>query len=130
MTKPIHIPLPWTRPPLAQNDRQHWATKMRAFGQAKTEARWAIKAAKVRRIVAAEVHLHWRIPDHKIRDADGPAPTLKACLDALVAEEVLPADDWVCVPACGIRIHPPQKGMPAAMWLELTQITEYDKEPA
>ncbi|KAB2809240.1 hypothetical protein F9L07_19560 [Pimelobacter simplex] len=122
----LTIPLPWTSPPLAQNDRHHWATKARAFAEAKNNARWHIRAARISPIVGAEVTLHWRVPDRRIRDADGPAPTLKAVLDALVAEKVLPADDWVHVPACGVRIHPPEKGMPAAMWVELTRITKYE----
>lgn len=128
MSKPILIPLPWPTPPLAQNDRQHWATKARAFAQAKTEARWAIRAARVTPIVGAVVTLHYRVPDRRTRDADGPAPTLKACLDALVDERVLPADDWVCVPACGIRIHPPEKGMPGSLWLQLSDVTEFEEE--
>jgi hypothetical protein len=126
----IAIPLPWTTPPLAQNDRQHWATKARAFGAAKTTARWAIRAAKVPRIVGAVVTLHYRVPDMRVRDSDGPAPTLKACLDALVAEGVLPDDSWVCVPASGIRFHPPEKNQPGCIWLELTDITHFKEADA
>lgn len=124
----IAIPLPWTSPPLMQNDRQHWATKARAFGSAKNEARWAIRAARVKPIVGAEVQLHYRVPDRRVRDTDGPAPTLKACLDALVAEGVLPDDSWVCVPASGIRFHPPVKGVGPALWIELTKITHFQKD--
>lgn len=128
MKRPILIPLPWLSPPVSPNQRQHWATKARATGQARTEARWAIRAAKVRPIVAANITLHWRVPDNRRRDADNLAATKKVATDALVDEGVLPDDSWVHVPASTERIHPPQKGLPAAMWLELSAVTDYDKE--
>lgn len=130
MVRRIVVPLPWLSSPLAQNDRQHWATKARAFAQTKTEARWAIRAAKVPTVEACEVTLHWRVPNWKIRDADGPAPTLKAVLDALVAEAVIASDSFTHIPACGLRIHPPEKGMPAAMWLELVVVKRTEKGDA
>lgn len=120
----IVIQLPWQKPPLAQNDRQHHMVKAKAFAAAKDDARWAIRAARVAPIVGAVVTLHYRVPDKRRRDADGPAPTLKAVLDALVAEGVLPDDSWVCVPSCAVVIHPPQG--PPAMWLALTDITHFD----
>jgi len=121
----ILIPLPWTRPPISLNDRGHWATKARAVGSTRTEARWAIRAAKVRPIVAANITLHWRVPDNRRRDADNLAGTKKAVTDALVDEGVLPDDSWVHVPASTERIHPPVKGLPAAMWIELSDVYEY-----
>lgn len=123
----ITIPLSWPKPPLVQNDRRHWTAQARAFAQAKDEARWAIRAAKVTPIVGAEVTLHYRLPDKRRRDADGPAPTLKVVLDALVAEGVLTDDSWVEVPSCRIQIHPP--GGHAAMWVELTNVTHYAEQP-
>ena len=128
--KRITIPLPWSTPPLTQNQvrRMHYRAEAKAKADAKTEARWAIRAAKVRPIVGAEVTLHYRVPDRRVRDSDGPAPTLKVVIDALVAEGVLPADDWVHVPASGIRFHPPTKGLPGSIWVELTDIHEYEKE--
>jgi hypothetical protein len=112
------IPLTWTTPPLRQNDRQHHMVKAKAFAAALEEARWAIRAAKPKPMIGADVTLHYRVPDHRIRDADGLAPTLKAALDALVAEQILPRDDWVCVPSATCRIHPPSDEGPA-MWVTL-----------
>jgi hypothetical protein len=116
----IIIPLNWTSPPLRQNDRQHHMVKAKAFAAALDEARWAIRAANVTPLIGADVTLHYRVPDRRIRDADGLAPTLKAALDALVAEKVLPRDDWVYVPSATCRIHPPN-GEGAAMWVTLTE---------
>jgi len=114
----VTIPLPWTSPPVSQNDRQHHHVKAKAVAQALAEARLAIRAAQVEPVVGAIVTLHYRVPDRRRRDADNLAVVLKVCQDALVKEGVLPDDSWVCVPASGCRIHPP--GEPAAMWLTLS----------
>jgi hypothetical protein len=79
-------------------------------------------------VVAADVTLHFRPSTKHRRDADGMYPTLKVCQDALVLQGVLPDDSWVHVPAATYRIHPPN-GEPAAMWLELSNVTHYDQEP-
>lgn len=119
----LRIDLPWRSPPLRANDRRAWPAQHRAFQQALVEARWAVKAARIPPIVGAVATLHYRPTTRRRQDADGIAPTLKPCLDALVAEGVLPDDSWVHVPATAQRIHEPD-GDPA-MWLELSQITEY-----
>lgn len=119
----ITIPLPWEKPPLTGNDRGH--TRYTPFARVKAEARCAIHNAKVRPLVGANVTLHWRIPNKRRRDSDNMGPTLKACLDALVAEGVLPDDSWVHVPKSGNEIHPPN-GEDAAMWVELSDVTEYE----
>lgn len=118
------VPLPWRKPPLAQNDRRHWRQQHRDFQTAKDEAQWAIRAAGPGRTDGVEVVLHYRVPDRRRRDADGPAPTLKAVLDALVAEQVIPDDSWTHVPRIAVQMHPPTPGQPPAMWLTLTPITE------
>ena len=125
MTKAITIPLPWQKPPLSQNDRdERKRGGARKIAEAKEQARWAIRAAKVRPVVGAVVTLHYRVPNLIRRDADNLAVVLKVCQDALVLEGILPRDDWVCVPASGQRIHPPDG--PPAMWLELTSIHDYE----
>lgn len=121
----LTIPLPWQRPPLTGNrTRGNPYARANEVKQAKEQAQWAIRAANVTPIVGAEVTLHYRVPDRRRRDADGLAPTLKVVLDALVAEGVLPEDNWVHVPSATCRIHAP--GDKAAIWVELTDITEYE----
>lgn len=121
----IAIPLPWLRPPLNANDRNDRRSGgFRKVADALTEARLAIRAAQVRPIVAAEVTLHYRVPDKRRRDADNLAATLKVVQDALVQEGVLPDDSWVCVPSATCRIHAPEAE--AAMWVELTDVTEFE----
>ena len=125
----IAIPLFWTKPPLTGNrTRGNVYARANEVKVAKAQAVLAIRAARVKPIVGAEVTLHFRPKDKRRRDADGLAPTLKVVLDALVAAGVLPDDSWVHVPAATCRIHPPT-GEPAAMWLELTAITPYQEQP-
>lgn len=128
--EPIVIPLFWTRPPLSQNDRdERNRGGSRKIKVAITEARMAIRAARVDPIVGAVITLHYRVPDRRRRDADNLAVTLKACQDALVQEGVIPRDDWVCVPRSGQEIHPPTADGPA-LWLELTDVHPYEERPA
>lgn len=123
------IPLPWTAPPVTQNDRNDRRTGgARKIAAALEEARWAVRAARLDPIVGAVVTLHWRIPDRRRRDADNLAPTLKVVQDALVKEAVLADDSWMSVPRSGCEIHPPT-GEPAAMWLTLTDVTPYEVRP-
>lgn len=119
------IPLPWSKPPITLNARQHHHVKAKAVAQALLEARVTIRAADVDPMDAAHVILHYRAPDRRRRDADNLAATLKVVQDALVAEGVIPRDDWECVPASGQRIHPPVKpAVEPAMWVELIDVRE------
>ena len=129
MSAAIVIPLPWSKPPLTGNrTRGNPYARANEVEAAKTQAAEAIRAANVRPIVGANITLHWRIPNKGRRDADNLAPTLKVAQDALVAEGVLPDDSWVCVPSATCRIHPPN-GEPAALWLQLDVLTEYEVNP-
>lgn len=118
------IALPWTKPPLTKNDTRrqgHHHAMRRKWEAALTEARWAIRAADCTPIdEPAVVILHWTQPDRRRRDGDGAMPTLSACLDALVLEEVLPDDSWAHVVHSGVTCHAPTKGRPAVMWLSVT----------
>lgn len=114
------IPLPWTKPPLSGNDRGH--TRFSPFTRVKGEAVVAIRAAKVAPIVGCILTLHYRAPDMRRRDADNLAPTLKACQDALVTAGVIHEDSWITVPESRQRIHPPIKGQPGALWLEIEEL--------
>ena len=113
------VPLPWTNPPLSGNrTRGNPHARANEVKDAKEQARWAIRAARLPRLCGAELTLCLRVATKHRRDADNLAPTLKVCSDALVAEGVLPDDSWVCVPSVTIRIHPPAKDG-AAMWIEI-----------
>lgn len=122
------IALNWPKPPLTQNQlrRTHYMAEAAAKKRAITEARWAIRDARVTRMAAANVRLHYRPGTRRLCDADGLAPTLKVVLDALVAEEIVLDDNYLYVPEASIRIHPPMRGMPGALWVELEPIKEVE----
>ena len=124
----ILIPLPWTKPPLTGNrTRGNPYARAGEVAKAKDAAVLAIRAAKVRPIVGADVTLHFQIATRQRRDSDGLFPTLKVCQDALVLAGVLHDDSWVEVPRATCEIHPPN-GEPARMWLGLTAVHEYAQE--
>lgn len=124
----MRVDLPWTKPPLTGNrTRGNPYARAGEVKAAKAQAQAAIRAANVHPIVGAEVELHFRPSTKQRRDADGLFPTLKVCQDALVLAGVLPEDSWVTVPSATCRIHPPT-GEPAAMWIALTHVHEYDQE--
>ena len=113
------VPLPWLRPPLSLNDREHWAVKAKKVRAARSEAATAITAARVRPMERATIELHWRMPDLRHRDTDNPTASLKPAIDALVDCGVLPRDSWRHVPRSGCVFHPPDG--PPAMWLEIRE---------
>lgn len=126
----ITIALPWTKPPLTGNrTRGNPYARANEVKAAKQQAQAAIRNAHWWQVVGANVTLHFRPATKHRRDADGLFPTLKVCQDALVAEGVLPDDSWVCVPSATCRIHPPEPGATARMWLELDVLTEFGDTP-
>lgn len=120
------IDMPWTKPPLTKNDTRrhgHHHAMRAKWDAALTDARWAIRAAKVpSQTGLSDVTLHWRQPDRRRRDPDGAALTLSACLDAAVLEGVLHEDSWVWVRTAAVVAHPPIKGQPGALWLEIKDV--------
>lgn len=123
------VPLPWEAPPLTKNKvrRMHYRAEAKARAEVIEAARWAIRGSGLAPMVGANVILHWRMATRRRQDGDGAAPTLAACIDALVLEEVLPDDSWPHVPHSGVTCHPPIPGEPGALWLELV---DPDKEGA
>lgn len=114
------IDLPWTTPPVTLNQRGGPHVRARKMAQAKSDAGWAILAARPGYwTVPVALTLHWRPATNRRRDVDNPMPTLKAVADALVAAEVISDDDSTRVPVMAVRIHEP--GTPAAMWLTISR---------
>ena len=118
------VPLPWQRPPLSGNrTRGNPHARAKEVDEAKGQARWAVRAARLPKLAGANITLAYRVGTMRRRDADNLAPTLKVCQDALVLEGVLPEDSWVHVPSATCRIHPPT-AEGAAMWLAIDPLGE------
>lgn len=101
----VTIMLPWSRLPLSLNDRRAWQQQHRDMTKTITEARWAIRSEHLPRLTGAKVVLTMLMRDARARDTDNMAMTLKACLDALVDEGVLPGDTWRTVPFTGLSMR-------------------------
>jgi crossover junction endodeoxyribonuclease RusA len=112
------VPLPYTSPPLRENDRLHWAKRARLTAQIRRDTAWAVRAAKVPRMDRAVITLHWQPAVRRRRDVLGASPTLKAAVDGVVDAGVLADDDATrCVPGC--CLHDPRKGEPGRVWLTI-----------
>ena len=124
------IDLPFAAPPLSQNQLRrmnHW-DEAKAKKTIIATAITAIRRAKTQPVDGPVlVTLHYRPATRRRFDADGLAPTLKCCLDALTRSglgngpNVLADDDWTHVPVAAIRVHPPVVGFGSAMWMTLEE---------
>ncbi len=92
----IIIPLSFRRPPLTHNrmprSPQH---KARIVRDIQDEIGWRCRSLPVDAVMPTgpvEVRLVWTVPDNRVRDAEGPEPTKKACTDGLVKAGLLPDD--------------------------------------
>lgn len=87
------IDLPYDKPPLSMNDRQHWAIKARITAGVRRSTKRLAKAAQAPTgLEHAAVTLHYRPRDNRRRDTDNLVPVLKACCDGLV-DHGLTTDD-------------------------------------
>lgn len=98
------VTLPWTSPPLTKNRvrRMHYQAEAKLRREVVEQARWSIKAARLKPMVGAIVILNWQMETRRRQDGDGADPTKAACIDALVLEGVLPDDSWVHVVHSGV----------------------------
>jgi crossover junction endodeoxyribonuclease RusA len=111
------VDLPYTKPPLSMNDRDHWfvkAKKVRAV-------RLAVQrlCADLDPMPAAVLTLHYQPRDRRHRDSDNLFATVKAVADGIRDAGVIPDDDTRYLSHREPVIHPPVKGEPGRLWLEL-----------
>lgn len=112
------IPLIFTSPPLTSNGRHHWTYRARITRELHAQVIWGIRRAKVPALIYPTVTLHWQPATIRRRDVDGPVPTSKACLDAVVKAGVITDDTSAHVNHQMPVIEPVAK--PARMWLEIS----------
>lgn len=85
--------LPYRRPPLTENSRMHHMAEYRIRQRVKHETRLLARHYKVPHLDAALIELVWYPGSNRRADADNIAPTLKPCIDGLVAAGVLTDDN-------------------------------------
>lgn len=112
------IDLPWTRPPLHENQRLHWAAEARIKRDVRNTGAWLTKAANIPATEYCQVTLYWAPGDHRIRDEENPTPTSKYLCDGIVDAGIVPDDAprWM-KKHMPVILPPPE---PAGMWLEVT----------
>lgn len=119
------IDLPYDKPPLSMNDRQHWAMKARITAGVRRSTKRLAKAAQAPTgLEHAAVTLHYRPRDNRRRDTDNLVPVLKACCDGLVDHGLTTDDTPDLMTKAMPVIHESIKGSRPALWLEIEWSTQ------
>lgn len=84
--------LPYTRPPLSLNQRQHWSAKRRIVREVRDFTALHLQAMRLEPVSHIRVTLHYVPRDKRRRDSDNLVATLKPILDGIV-DSGLVADD-------------------------------------
>lgn len=87
------LALPYRRPPISLNGREHWSVRHRIMEELKTTAGWVARAAKVPKLQACTIRLTWFPGNNRRCDPDNLALTLKGLVDGLVLAKILPDDN-------------------------------------
>lgn len=94
------LPLPYVRPPLSANKREHWSPAHKEYRAVRDDV--ILLARHWRRAVSppllgvgrADVELAWYPGSERLADSDNISDTLKPVLDGLVKGGVWPDDNW------------------------------------
>lgn len=81
---------PYSRPPLAANQRYQWYVRARLTKQVRGDA--LDRAEHIPHLGKCSVLLTWHVTDRRRRDVDNIVPTLKAMCDGLVDAGVVEDD--------------------------------------
>ena len=100
------IQLPYRRPPLSLNDREHWAPRAAKTREVRRTTALLARQAGIPRLETARVRLLWLVSDRRRRDRENITATLKPAIDGLVDAGVLVDDSWwvVTESSCGIAL--------------------------
>lgn len=116
----IRFDLPWEKPPLSMNGREHWRVKAKKVAMMRSITHHLAVADELPKgLPHVTVVLVYRPRDNRRRDADNLVPILKACCDGLVDHGLVSDDTPDLMTKLMPRIEAPVKGEPGAMWLEI-----------
>lgn len=110
------LTLPWRRPPLTANQRQHWTQRHRLTAETRQTVAWLARAARIPAGQHCTVTLMWAPGDRRRRDTDNLVPTLKAACDGLLDARVVPDD----TPQHMTKHMPIIAARAPGMWLDVT----------
>lgn len=117
----VVLVLPWSAPPIRENDREHWRQKAERTKAVRAAAGVLARNQRVRRMARAEIRLVWTVTDRRRRDAAAPNPTLKAAIDGLVDADVLDDDHHFIVPRAWCEI---EVGATPSVRIEIRELGE------
>jgi crossover junction endodeoxyribonuclease RusA len=99
----VSFPAPTVR--ISLNDRQHWAKKATLTRAWRDTACLAATARRLRGLPPCFMRVTFPVGDNRRRDADNPAPTVKAIQDGLVDAGVWEDDTPAWVETLGSRFE-------------------------
>nr|DAI86618.1 MAG TPA: Endodeoxyribonuclease RusA [Caudoviricetes sp.] len=100
------LKLPWAKPPLSLNDREHWAPRAKKQKAVREASALLARQAGIPRLGTAKVRLVWLVSDRRRRDRENITATLKPAIDGLVDAGVVEDDCWwiVTESSCAIAL--------------------------
>lgn len=114
--------LPYKRPPLSLNGREHWAVRARVAKELRLLAR--LKCRHVPDMGRCRVTLVWWVNDRRRRDSDNPIATLKPLADGVTDAGVVTDDDHTRMEKRVEIIYVPKIERVAGLMLRVEDITE------
>ena len=104
------IKLPYPKPPLSLNDREHWAPRAKKQKDVRATTALLARQAGIPRLDTAKVRLVWLVSDRRRRDRENITATLKPAIDGLVDAGVVEDDCWGIVTESSCAIALVEKG--------------------
>lgn len=100
---------------LSANDRHHYRVKATIVAQIRKDATVMARAARLPQLETVRITAVLHPRDKRHQDSDNVQPTVKACVDALVAAGYLPGDDERYVLSTTYVLGEPVKGSQLAL---------------
>lgn len=110
MTEQWDLKLPWVKPPLSLNDREHWAPQAQKKKEVRQTTALLARQAGIPKFETARVRLLWLVSDRRRRDRENITSTLKPAIDGLVDAGVVKDDCWWVVTESSCAIALVEKG--------------------
>jgi crossover junction endodeoxyribonuclease RusA len=118
------LTLPWTKPPLTLNGRQHHMAKARTTKTVRATAALLARKYRIPPLARCEVLLTYYPRDKRRRDEDNLVATLKACCDGIVDAQVVRDDTPDLMTKPMPRIGPVVR--PSRLTLTITELPPED----
>lgn len=115
------LQLPWSKPPMSLNDRDHYQVKRRKTAMIRNTTHLLVKQAKIPALRRCSVQLWYAPTDRRRRDADNLAPVAKACCDGVVDAGVVRDDTPDLMVKPQSLICDPERG--GRLWLVVTDLS-------